>query len=85
MPKIPGIKDFNGVICHTADYPEGLDLKGKRVAVVGIGSSGIQVTAAISKEVSRLYTWVRSPTFILGNFASKFVTPEDPNPACKFR
>lgn len=82
-PNIDGINDFKGVIAHTAKYPEGLDLTNKRVAVCGIGSSGIQVTARIQKEVSRLYTWIRSPTWILGAFASEFVQPGDPNPKCK--
>jgi hypothetical protein len=82
-PKIPGIKDFQGSIAHTANYPEGLDLKGKRVAVCGIGSSGIQIIAKIQKEVGRLYTWIRSPTWVLGAFGSKFINGDSPNPVCK--
>lgn len=82
-PRIPGIKDFQGVIAHTANYPEGLDLKGKRVAVCGIGSSGIQVIAKIQQEVSSLYTWIRSPTWILGAFGSKFVDGTAANPKCR--
>ncbi|OQV07522.1 hypothetical protein CLAIMM_11945 [Cladophialophora immunda] len=79
-PRIKGIKDFKGVIAHTANYPEDLDLKGKRVAVCGIGSSGIQVTARIQKDVDHLYTWIRSPTWVLGAFANEFVPPGNPNP-----
>ena len=85
MPKISGLEWFQGVLAHTANYPEGLDLKGKKVAVCGIGSSGIQVIASVQKEVSKLYTWIRSPTWILGTFGAKYIRePEsDPNPACK--
>jgi cation diffusion facilitator CzcD-associated flavoprotein CzcO len=87
MPDINGLERFKGVLAHTANYPEGLDLKGKKVAVCGIGSSGIQVIAAVQKDVSKLYTWIRSPTWVLGSFGAKYVrNPEtDPNPACKSR
>ncbi|CAI4215880.1 unnamed protein product [Parascedosporium putredinis] len=65
-------ESFKGVIHHTAAYPEGLDLKGKRVAVIGSGSSGVQVVASIYPEVSKLYTWVRSPTWITAAFGQQF-------------
>ncbi|KAF9889081.1 hypothetical protein FE257_008058 [Aspergillus nanangensis] len=71
-PDIKGLKSFRGVLCHTAAYPEGMDLTGKRVAVIGIGSSGVQVIANIASKVSKLYTWVRSPTWITAGFAQKF-------------
>ena len=83
MPRIDGIERFKGVLAHTANYPEGLDLKGKRVAVCGIGSSGIQIIAAIQKEVSKLHTWIRTPTWVLGSFGAKYVRGTDANPACK--
>ena len=42
MPDIPGIDDFAGQIVHTGKWPEeGVDFSGKRVAVIGTGSSGI--------------------------------------------
>ncbi|EXJ69271.1 uncharacterized protein A1O5_07307 [Cladophialophora psammophila CBS 110553] len=81
MPKIDGIGRFKGVLAHTANYPEGLDLKGKRVAVCGIGSSGIQVIASIQKEVSKLYTWIRTPTWVLGSFGAKYMREPDTNSA----
>lgn len=43
-PGIPGLQDFKGDVVHTAAWPEGLDLRGKRVALIGIGSSAIQVS-----------------------------------------
>ncbi|EEP79143.1 predicted protein [Uncinocarpus reesii 1704] len=67
-PDIPGLHSFKGRIFHTARYEEGFDLKGKRVAVIGSGSSGVQTVAAIYNDVSRLFTWVRTPTWITAGF-----------------
>jgi hypothetical protein len=58
-------------------------MEGKRVAVIGIGSSGIQVTATIAPQVSKLYTWVRSPTWVTAGFAQKFAGPDGGNFNCK--
>ncbi|KAJ5808608.1 hypothetical protein N7474_009877 [Penicillium riverlandense] len=78
-PNIAGIDTFKGRLFHTAAYEEGYDLKGKRVAVIGSGSSGVQVVASIYPEVSKLYTWVRSPTWITAGFAQKFAGPDGAN------
>lgn len=67
---------------HTAHYNEGLDLKGKRVAVIGSGSSGVQVCASIYAEVDKLYTWVRSPTWITAAFGQKFAGKDGSNFEC---
>ncbi|RTE75112.1 hypothetical protein BHE90_010446 [Fusarium euwallaceae] len=71
-PDIPGLQSFKGRIFHTANYQEGYDLKEKRVAVIGSGSSGVQTVASIYDDVSKLYTWVRSPTWITAGFAQKY-------------
>ncbi|OAL32860.1 hypothetical protein AYO20_07651 [Fonsecaea nubica] len=70
-PEIQGLHDFEGVLCHTANYPVNTTLDNKQVAVIGVGSSGIQVTANIASKVKKLYTWVRSPTWITAGFAQK--------------
>ena len=54
-------------------------LDGKRVAVIGVGSSGIQVTANIASKVEKLYTWIRSPTWITAGFAQKYAGPDGAN------
>ncbi|KAJ3729462.1 hypothetical protein C8R42DRAFT_651996 [Lentinula raphanica] len=54
-PHLKGIDLFQGINCHTAEWPEnGLDLKGKRVGVVGTGASGVQVIQEIAKDVEHL-------------------------------
>ncbi|KAI1613510.1 FAD/NAD-P-binding domain-containing protein [Exophiala viscosa] len=78
-PDIDGLHSFQGKICHTANYDTSIDLHGKRVAVIGVGSSGIQVTATIAPQVGHLYTWIRSPTWVTAGFAQKFAGPDGGN------
>jgi cation diffusion facilitator CzcD-associated flavoprotein CzcO len=84
-PKIDGLKDYKGVLVHSAAYPEGLDLANKRVAVVGIGSSGVQIIAKIQSQVEKLYTWISTPTWMTPGFAPKYSGPGGRNFRCKFR
>ncbi|OCK82496.1 FAD/NAD(P)-binding domain-containing protein [Lepidopterella palustris CBS 459.81] len=67
-PNIPGLHDFTGKLMHSAHYEEGYDLSGKNVALIGTGSSGVQIFAVIQK-VDRLYYWIRSPICITAGFA----------------
>ncbi len=61
-PDVPGIDRFAGASAHTARWPaEGLDMKGKRVLVVGNGASAMQVVPAIADEVASLTVIQRSP------------------------
>ncbi|KAF2652919.1 cyclohexanone monooxygenase [Lophiostoma macrostomum CBS 122681] len=78
-PNIDGLRDFEGTICHTARFDTSVDLRGKRVAVIGMGSSGIQVTAEISQYVEHMYTWIRSPTWITAGFAQNHAGPDGTN------
>lgn len=83
-PDIPGLHDFNGKLMHSAHYEEGYDLSGKRVAVIGAGSSGVQIVAAIQKQVDKLYHWVRSPIWITAGFAQLWAAKNGANFRCKY-
>ncbi|WP_439373424.1 flavin-containing monooxygenase [Bradyrhizobium sp. DASA03120] len=62
----PGQDTFKGQVFHTARWPRQLvELAGKRVGVVGIGATGIQVIQAIAEEVGHLKVFVRTPQYIL--------------------
>ncbi|KAJ3803442.1 FAD/NAD-P-binding domain-containing protein [Lentinula aff. detonsa] len=78
-PDIEGLHDFQGTLCHTARWPKEFDYKNKRVAVIGSGSSGIQVLATIQPDVKQLYHWIRSPTWITPGFAQQFAAPGGKN------
>ncbi|KAK5031514.1 hypothetical protein LTR13_007842 [Exophiala sideris] len=63
LPNIPGIKCFKGAIHHTARWPEGLDLTGKRVGVIGNGSTGVQVIISVAKIAKQLVSFQRTPHY----------------------
>ena len=58
-PDIPGREQFQGILSHSANYDPSLDLRGKRVAVIGNGSSGIQVTAAVQKVAGHVSAFIQ--------------------------
>lgn len=63
-PNIKGLDDFGGEVYHTAHWPhEGVDFTGKRVAVIGTGSSGIQSIPIIAEQASQLYVFQRTPNY----------------------
>jgi cation diffusion facilitator CzcD-associated flavoprotein CzcO len=63
-PVIPGIEAFRGAVYHTAHWPhEKVDFSGKRVGLVGTGSSGIQSTPMIAAEAAHLTVFQRTPNF----------------------
>src|SRR5690349_18827998 len=61
-----GQDTFRGPILHTSKWPaEGIDLRGKRVGVIGIGATGIQVIQTIADEVAHLTVFARTPQYVL--------------------
>ncbi|WP_338466895.1 NAD(P)/FAD-dependent oxidoreductase [Novosphingobium sp. ZN18A2] len=63
-PNIPGLDDFSGPIYMTGQWPhEGVDFTGKRVAVIGTGSSAIQSIPHIARQADRLTVFQRTPNF----------------------
>lgn len=63
-PNINGLDTFRGDIYHTAHWPhEGVDFTGKRVAVIGTGSSGIQSIPVIAEQAAQLYVFQRTPNY----------------------
>ncbi|MET0294974.1 MAG: NAD(P)/FAD-dependent oxidoreductase [Phenylobacterium sp.] len=65
-PDIEGLADFRGVTLYTNRFPkEGFDFTGKRVALVGTGSSGVQATPVIAEQAQHLYVLQRSAAYTL--------------------
>ncbi len=63
-PDFKGIDSFKGETYHTGDWPhEGVDLTGKRVGLIGTGSSGIQATPVIAEQAAHLTVFQRTPNF----------------------
>ena len=64
VPDIPGFDSFEGEWHHTGSWPhEEVDFAGKRVAVIGTGSSGIQAIPVIAKQAKRLTVFQRTPQY----------------------
>ncbi len=64
-PEIPGIESFQGVTMHTARWNHEIDLRGKRVAIIGTGASALQVIPAIAPDVAHLTVFQRTPIWVL--------------------
>lgn len=65
-PDIPGMATFTGTSLYTSRWPKaGVDLSGKRVGVIGTGSTGVQLIPVIAREVLQLSVFQRSPAFTL--------------------
>lgn len=65
VPDIPGIERFRGLALHPGVWPQDqdVDLRGKRVGVIGTGSTGIQLVSAVAPEAERLYVFQRTANY----------------------
>ena len=64
FPNVPGLDEFEGEAYHTGLWPKHeVDFTGKRVAVIGTGSSGVQVISAIAEQVASLTVYQRTPNW----------------------
>ncbi|MDF1818810.1 MAG: NAD(P)/FAD-dependent oxidoreductase [Immundisolibacteraceae bacterium] len=65
-PNIPGFDNFNGEVYHTGRWPtKGVDFAGKRVGVIGTGSSGVQSIPIIAREADQLTVFQRTPQYTI--------------------
>ncbi|MCJ8504000.1 NAD(P)/FAD-dependent oxidoreductase [Kocuria flava] len=65
VPEWPGQEGFRGAQMHSQEWDHGVDLAGKRVAVIGTGASAYQIVPAIVGEVEQLYLFQRSAPWML--------------------
>ena len=66
IPEFPGIEDFEGKWFHTARWPQrGVDLSGRKIALIGTGASGVQVAQEAAKTASKLTLFQRTPILAL--------------------
>jgi cation diffusion facilitator CzcD-associated flavoprotein CzcO len=64
VPKIPGLESFQGDWYHTGAWPhEGVDFSGKRVGVIGTGSSGVQSIPRIAEQAGHLTVFQRTAQY----------------------
>jgi cyclohexanone monooxygenase len=76
IPALPGLERFKGKVFHSARWDHDYDLAGKRVAVVGTGSSAIQFVPKIQPRVGRLYLFQRTAPWVLPKFDRQIAPAE---------
>ncbi|KAF2669324.1 FAD/NAD(P)-binding domain-containing protein [Microthyrium microscopicum] len=69
-PKIDGIHDFKGSLMHSAAWNHGVDFEGKTVAVIGTGSTSVQIVPQLQKCCKNVKVFMRSPTWISPPFGA---------------
>jgi hypothetical protein len=98
-PDLPGINEFEGKLMHSAAWDGSYDLKGKTVAVIGGGSSAVQIVPNIQpgkfydyppssqkvtvSVVGKLIPFLRSSVWITTGFGAKYAGPGGTNFECK--
>lgn len=70
-PEVVGLHDFKGKLMHSANWDASYEWEGKKVAVIGNGSSGIQIVSAMAPKCSKLRNYVRGPTWISPNICGE--------------
>ena len=65
FPVWPGLEEFAGEVVHTAQWDEALEVSGKRVAVVGTGSSAVQVVPTVAPYARSVTVYQRQPGWVL--------------------
>ncbi len=67
VPDIDGQATFTGPAFHSAEWDHSVDLRGKRVAMIGAGASGFQIAPAIAEDVDRLTVFQRTAQWMFPN------------------
>lgn len=61
-PDIPGLDSYRGTLVHSASWNPDLDWKGKRVGIIGNGSSAIQILPQMQPDAASIVTYIRTAT-----------------------
>lgn len=62
IPDIRGLSDFSGSVFHSARWDHSVELRGRRVAVIGTGSTGVQIVSRLAGTPARLTLFQRTPS-----------------------
>ncbi|KAK4507536.1 hypothetical protein PRZ48_001271 [Zasmidium cellare] len=72
-PDIPGLQDFKGDLMHSASWDSSFDPTGKRIGVIGNGSSAIQIVPQIVEKAAHLTNFIRHPTYITAGLGAGMI------------
>ena len=76
IPAIPGLEHFTGEVWHSAKWRHDVDLKGKRVAVIGTGASAIQFVPPVAKAADSVVLVQRTPAWVIPRRDRRLTTVE---------
>ncbi|EXJ66388.1 uncharacterized protein A1O5_10540 [Cladophialophora psammophila CBS 110553] len=82
-PSIEGLHDFKGLLAHSANWDTSIDWAGKTVAVIGTGSSSIQMVPKLVETAKHVTVFIRNETYIatpFGSISNKEADPEAQDP-----
>ena len=78
-PDIDGLDDFEGHLVHTARWRDDYNFQGKKVGLIGNGSSAIQILPQIQPLATHLTIFIRTPTWICPNFSARYAGEDGQN------
>ena len=67
LPEIPGMDSFDGPWFHSTRWPDDLDIRGMRFALIGAGASGFQIAPTIADDVAQLTIYQRTAQWMMPN------------------
>ncbi|MEX0427684.1 flavin-containing monooxygenase [Nocardioides sp. DS6] len=77
VPSFPGQDDFRGTVLVSSQWPsDGFDFTGKRVAVIGAGSTGIQITPLVAEQAEQVFVMQRTPSYSIPAY-NRLLTDEE--------
>ncbi|KFL37245.1 hypothetical protein N788_10420 [Arenimonas donghaensis DSM 18148 = HO3-R19] len=71
-PDIPGLEDFRGERLHSARWDEGVAMRGKRVGIIGTGSTAVQLVPPIAANATRVHVFQRTANWVLPRLERKY-------------
>ena len=75
IPKFKGMENFKGACFHSARWPEGLDYEGKRIGIIGAGSTTVQMLPVTAETAESVTVFQRTANFVMPA-VQKPMTPE---------
>ena len=72
-PDIPGLHDFKGKMYHSANWATDFNADGKRIGVIGNGSSAIQIIPQVVDNAAHVTNFIRNPTYITPGLGSAII------------
>lgn len=72
IPEIVGIESFSGPILHAAHWDDSYSFAGRRIGIIGTGSTGVQLIPELSKEAAELTVYQRTPIWVLPKLDVRF-------------